>query len=50
MDMMTTGDLTYAHEDEFICWECADGMDIVCACDSKKLPDYDECYDCHQAG
>lgn len=45
--MMVEGDLTYAHDDEYICWECADDMEIVCACDAKKSPDYDECYDCH---
>lgn len=49
-DHLLEGDMTYAHEDEFMCYSCADELNIVCGCDEKKKPEYDECYDCHQGG
>ena len=46
-DTMLEGEITYAFDDEFMCFECAQNFDIVCMCDNVKKPEYAECYECH---
>ena len=43
------GDTTFAHEDEFICEQCAEDAEIVCPeCGKYKKPQFDACFECHE--
>jgi len=40
------GDLMFAHEDNFICENCAREMDLICDCGNYKKEQYEMCYTC----
>jgi hypothetical protein len=46
--MLDRGDLMYAHDDLFICPDCAEEAGVVCDCGNFKKEDYKKCYDCSQ--
>lgn len=47
-DYCLEGEMMYFHEDDIICWTCADMAEVVCECDNYKRPEYEQCYECYQ--
>lgn len=45
-DDVDAGDDMYAHDEEFICSDCANALDVVCHCGNYKKEEYETCYDC----
>lgn len=42
------GDDVFFHEDEKLCEQCAEQLDIVCDCGQYKKPEYETCYECKE--
>lgn len=45
-DIVTKGELMFAHDGEFICEQCAIDLGCVCGCGDYKKPEYETCYNC----
>ena len=44
---MYEGSMVYAHDDLFLCSDCAEEENVVCECGKYKKPEYSQCYDCN---